>query len=987
MSLDVERTKTLAAQIRRNLFVGVEDDPQTSAALKAAGPGAKKERLLNLVEVREGESSEGKGELKSWILCLTGKRLSASFKASESAGISSNTEKPKKLEKKKDESKSKSKSKTSTEPVPPSSNAKKSIEKVDSKPQLLVSPTDVQKKTSDFNSTSEKKYTSEEKPEITLNESKSELEFENNNLDLDALEDYADLQQTSEDLLLDQTFMLSADELYGNFGWKANVDAAELESQLLSELSKLESENVRDVLEAEKKVPSIIVELEKAINELDVYDIILKKYRDELDSMGDDVHQIQIENENLKIEEINQQKLLIELESFLRKISISDDQVQVLTNETLETVDGIDRIQRVASNIQKNLSLSLEGGLEDMIAFQKNQKKFEYYCSNFSARVYDYLKVMFQFKSEEAISRKPKSSNRGIIELTSSARVHESLVMYCGLTLWLREMKPSADKDLQALYIQNMNRIYNKEGNDLLDSCRSYFFRIRHKDLNYLFTAPASNSGNSSNISYTGRRSSVENDSSTYRPSNVSSNLPGSELGLDLQPYQAFKQGLETIMDNVVAEKNFMADLFHYSPSKRVLSYDSNGDKRREGHKEILAFPTFDQWVNEKWEPIGKWESPRSNYSKESASKEVYSMLDLLFGNLKAHTDSMIDMGTRFDPSQSLGMLSAVEEKLQQCRGSDLEFAQKLLNSAKSKLSGIFTQFSNNQVTFIDDVKITTKKRIGIHPIVKIFPRFLVHLEILAENNHGSARILADKINIKIGQQILDLFNNLVKDAKTLAVGSEIEEQKDYVNALVIALSNVSTLRDGLKSSSIELSSKLNPIKSSENVDSSNKSSNSNLSSNGLILVKQFLSTSTQLSSKLQSDYINVIIRRPTAKLLDFFSGLTEMSSGSKSKSAPEQLPSTYNRAATKRMLSNYNSKEVKELIKLLYKRVDKHFGASSMPINNILKSVWFDIREELLKMFLNFNQILNNVYSDSGVCFDFKQSDLLAWINEMQRV
>ncbi|OMJ14986.1 hypothetical protein AYI70_g4557 [Smittium culicis] len=73
MSFDVERTKNLASQLRRQLFVGVEDDPQTNALLKSAGSNAKKERLLNLVEVREGDPSDNKAEMKAWILCLTGK--------------------------------------------------------------------------------------------------------------------------------------------------------------------------------------------------------------------------------------------------------------------------------------------------------------------------------------------------------------------------------------------------------------------------------------------------------------------------------------------------------------------------------------------------------------------------------------------------------------------------------------------------------------------------------------------------------------------------------------------------------------------------------------------------------------------------------------------------------------------------------------------------------------------------------------------------
>ncbi|KAJ2440070.1 hypothetical protein GGF42_007749, partial [Coemansia sp. RSA 2424] len=57
----------------------------------------------------------------------------------------------------------------------------------------------------------------------------------------------------AEEMLLDEAFMLSADELVGSFGWRAGVDAAQLEARLVGELHRLESENVRDMLEASKQ--------------------------------------------------------------------------------------------------------------------------------------------------------------------------------------------------------------------------------------------------------------------------------------------------------------------------------------------------------------------------------------------------------------------------------------------------------------------------------------------------------------------------------------------------------------------------------------------------------------------------------------------------------------------------------------------------------------------------------------------------------------
>ncbi|KAJ2740390.1 hypothetical protein GGI19_007134, partial [Coemansia pectinata] len=228
--------------------------------------------------------------------------------------------------------------------------------------------------------------------------------------DANELEEEAD---DVEEMLLDEAFMLSADELVGNFGWRANIDAAQLESRLLGELHKLESENVRDMLEADKQVPKLIKELDHAISHLEQMEEMLKFYSLELESMDDDVRKIQTENESLKVEEANQQRLLVELEKILKTITLSEDELQVLRNESLETTDGIERVERVAASLKRMLGTTPSGvgGLE---ATHEKMKKYEFYSANFSTRVYDYLKVMFQFKIDGGINDKGRPAHRGI---------------------------------------------------------------------------------------------------------------------------------------------------------------------------------------------------------------------------------------------------------------------------------------------------------------------------------------------------------------------------------------------------------------------------------------------------------------------------------------------------------------------------------------------------------------------------------------------
>ncbi|KAJ2400618.1 hypothetical protein GGF41_007885, partial [Coemansia sp. RSA 2531] len=393
--------------------------------------------------------------------------------------------------------------------------------------------------------------------------------------DANELEEEAD---DVEEMLLDEAFMLSADELVGNFGWRANIDAAQLESRLLGELHKLESENVRDMLEADKQVPKLIKELDHAISHLEQMEEMLKFYSLELESMDDDVRKIQTENESLKVEEANQQRLLVELEKILKTITLSEDELQVLRNESLETTDGIERVERVAASLKRMLGTTPGvGGLE---AAHEKMKKYEFYSANFSTRVYDYLKVMFQFKIDGGINDKGRPAHRGIRLISGPEQVHRMMIKYAGLTLWLKEAKPSADKELQALYIQCMNMLYANQTKELVDSCRPFFFRYRH-DVSSGGANPIAEFSFSTNVGASvggipgvpGRRISLDGLSGAAHHV-IASAVKGDSTGSagavapsnEMQPAEAFAIALDNVVANVIAEQNFISDLFHYVP-------------------------------------------------------------------------------------------------------------------------------------------------------------------------------------------------------------------------------------------------------------------------------------------------------------------------------------------------------------------------------------------------------------------------------------
>lgn len=89
--------------------------------------------------------------------------------------------------------------------------------------------------------------------------------------------------------------------------WKG--DATQLEKKLLQELEALEAANIHAIISTEDQANEIISQIDKAKTDLSVIDKWLNHYTQVLDSMGADVHHVEMRNKSLQIASSNQQTL------------------------------------------------------------------------------------------------------------------------------------------------------------------------------------------------------------------------------------------------------------------------------------------------------------------------------------------------------------------------------------------------------------------------------------------------------------------------------------------------------------------------------------------------------------------------------------------------------------------------------------------------------------------------------------------------------
>lgn len=95
---------------------------------------------------------------------------------------------------------------------------------------------------------------------------------------------------------------------------------------------------------------------------------------------------------------------------------------------------------------------------------------------------------------------------------------------------------------------------------------------------------------------------------------------------------------------------------------------------------------------------------------------------------------------------------------------------------------------------------------------------------------------------------------------------------------------------------------------------------------------------------------------------------------------------SSFNKSALKKVVKDYNAKDVKKHIDILAKRVEKHFtedkstvdegGASGVVSNRVLIGVWNACEAEFVKLTETWTSRISQVYGDSGVSLDYTTAD-----------
>jgi len=299
----------------------------------------------------------------------------------------------------------------------------------------------------------------------------------------------------------------------------------------------------------------------------------------------------------------------------------------------------------------------------------------------------------------------------------------------------------------------------------------------------------------------------------------------------------------------------------------------------------------------------------------------------------------------------------AIETKLSELEDSNQEFLVQTLTKVHSRLVTRFERFIEEQIRGIEDTKVKIKKRKGVIAFMKTFPYFSALIEVMLPVPRADTfeiRQMVNEVYIKINKAMFESLKFIAKESPVVMAGQKGQgqtggdaEDKEVLNYHILLIENMNHYIE-------EVEVRSNPV------------------------LIEWRDTATQEMTEHMDLYLSAVIRRPLGKLLDFVESTESILANTKSGPTSIATRASHSRATFKKLLSTFDSKEVRRGIETLKKRVEKHFGDADDPglSRNLVQKVLKECEDRYLGVYDRSARIVQDVY-EGGLEIEFRKDDV----------
>jgi Skp family chaperone for outer membrane proteins len=341
-------------------------------------------------------------------------------------------------------------------------------------------------------------------------------------------------------------------------------------------------------------------------------------------------------------------------------------------------------------------------------------------------------------------------------------------------------------------------------------------------------------------------------------------------------------------------------------------------------------------------------QAARSAGLSQTTMKLARGAMDLIFGFLPAELKQWIDSAVAKDTLQVVGVIVCLERFVADADERDNAFFLQMLEKQHTRLKGSFDRHINQQIKMIEETKLTSKKRKGVAHFVKYFPIYVSRIEQQLIGADG----LEIRANVDLAYE--KIVHSMFECLKHMATLDGDDEDKGQLNYHVLLVENMHYFVAEM---------------SQLNVGS----------------VSGFPKQAEAIYNENLNAYVKIVLRRPFAKITDYFDGIERLLT----TTAPTEVSknSNYNRSSLKKVVKEFDGKDIRKHIDALFKRVEKHFTeaeekttkeeSSGIAPGTVMVGVWKACEEELQRMTENFIKRISQCYADSGVSLEYTSADV----------
>ncbi|KAG8715818.1 hypothetical protein FRC08_010143 [Ceratobasidium sp. 394] len=726
-----------------------------------------------------------------------------------------------------------------------------------------------------------------------------------------------------------ESTLASVEDMLEGFEWQLRTGSAsggaadQIEARLKDELLALEKANIHSFVESDDRLALVLKFIDDALGELNEMDSMISSYKVHLNAVGDDISYIQSQNRGLQVQNQNQRALLNEIEQLLQTVHVDRDALLTLTQESLESPRGIQRLEEASAELYRAL---LAGRDRDMAATIERLAEYKTHNQQLCTRLLEFLTIMFGYQSDSLLEAAEKSrQSRTQPTVPSHKPMEEYLGKYCGLMLYLREMDEGRYSKVCASYFSTASELHSKEVRGLFMKYLELVQRSSDEEGENTFAQQSQ--GTISRASGTVRRAGTLAGRSPVdkkNPKAMDGEMPG---------FEAFDRALTQILTQIYAEEAFVADFLHTSDSSL----------------------TFADYMN--LDSYFKRQAARGLDLSDATIKIVRGAMDLIFGFLPAEVKGWVEGVSKRDSLQLVGIIAVLQRRILDAQERNNMFVERLLTKPLQRLNAQYQQQVNEQLQAIEQTKLTTKKRKGVAHFIRYFPIYVGRIEAQLVSTSGlEIRRTVDTSYERIVQAMFEALQQMAKmdggDGK-----DKDPDDKGVLNYHVIMIENMHHFVADM--TQLELGS-----------------------------IRAFVSRAEEIYDRELSAYVTFVLRRPMAKIIDYFDAVERQLQ----TTAPSEVHNnnSFNRSALKKVVKEYDQKDMRRNIDGLYKRVEKHFAdadeTGTVPAQNqsgaagpVLVGVWKACEEELIRSTDKWVKLIGQCYTDSGVALEYTTGDVRA--------